>query len=240
LVITYRPVLLEANTLKSVQFSNAIPVETIRAAQGRISDICTRSPLTRWQRIQRDHCYEDAKGALIHPFADADVMAGNGTITLEILDDLPDVDAIVVPYGGGGLSCGIASAIKVLRPAVNVYAAEAQNAAPLAASLQYGPAVDISYESSFVTGMGAPFVFPSMWPLAKGLLDKSIVVPPKDIAEAIRRMATRSCIIAEGAGAVAPAAALTGKAGSGKIVAIVSGGIMDTRTLISILSDELF
>lgn len=195
-------------------------------------------PFVEYQDIQRDHRCDRVAGTLIHPFADSDVIAGNGTIALEILEDLPDVDAVVVPFGGGGLSCGIASAVRASRPGVKVYACEVENAAPLAASLAAGRPVTIDFSSSFVSGMGAPFVFPRMWPVARDLLDGSLVAPVEEIAASIRLLAERNRIIAEGAGAVAPAVALSGKVGGKKIVAIVSGGVIDTDTLLTIPGGE--
>ncbi len=204
-------------------------------------------PFHVYQEIQRRHtwsglldCPPDSplNGLLIHPFADPAVMAGNGTIGLEILEDLPEVDAVLVPYGGGGLSCGIASAIKALKPDVRVLACEVETAAPLAASLAASMPVQVSYIASFVSGMGAPSVFPEMWPLAQQLLDGSLVVTLDQVRTAIRWLATNSHIIVEGAGAVPVAAALDGLAGRGKIACIVSGGNIDLQLLVSILQEE--
>src|SRR5207237_546420 len=153
------------------------------------------------------------EGLFVHAFSDPDVMAGNGTIGLEILDDLPDVDSIVVPYGGGGLSCGIASAIRAHKPDVKVYAAEVETAAPLAASWSAGEPVEIRYTPSFVDGIGAPRVFPEMWRLARQLLDGSLVASLPEVASAVRLLAERNRVIAEGAGATPVAVALAGKAG---------------------------
>jgi threonine dehydratase len=133
------------------------------------------------------------------------------------------------------LSCGIASALRSLKPGINVYACEVNTAAPLAASLAAGRPTQVEYTASFVSGMGAPFVFPEMWPLASHLLDGSLVVTLAEVARAIKRMAERNHVIAEGAGAVPVAAALSGQAGTGKIVCVVSGGNLDTDKVISIL-----
>src|SRR5437868_4519994 len=166
-------------------------------------------------------------------------MAGNGTIGLEILEELPDVDAIVVPYGGGGLSCGIASAVRALKPSVKVYAAEVATAAPLAASWANGAPVEVEYIPSFVDGIGAPRVFPEMWQLARQLLDGSLVSSVPEIANAVRLLAERARVVAEGAGAASVAAALAGRAGSGKIACIVSGGCIDAHKLAAILQGEV-
>lgn len=204
-------------------------------------------PFHIYQEIQRCHAWSGLldslpdsplNGLLIHPFADQAVMAGNGTIGLEILEDLPEVEAVLVPYGGGGLSCGIASAIKARKPHVRLLACEVETAAPLAASLAAGKPVEVSYTASFVSGMGAPTVFPEMWPLAQQLLDGSLVVTLDQVRAAIRWLAIFSHVIAEGAGAVAVAAALTGLAGHGKIACLVSGGNIDPHLLASILQEE--
>jgi len=205
------------------------------AAINRLGARIVKTPFGDYQQIQRQHSFKAMSGTLIHPFSDAAVMAGNAVIGLEILDDLPDVDAILVPYGGGGLSCGIAAAVRALRPQVKVFACEVESAAPLAASLSAGKPVEVEYRASFVSGIGAPFVFPEMWPLASRLLDGSLVVSLEQVAAAIQRMAGRAHIIAEGAGAVATAAALAGMAGKGKVACIVSGSNIDLDKLINIL-----
>ncbi len=195
-------------------------------------------PFADYQQIQREHQYEGMRGRLIHPFADAAVMAGNGVIGLEILEDLPNLETVIIPYGGGGLSCGIASAVRALKPEVCILAAETDTAAPLAASLAAGRPVSVSYTPSFISGIGAPFVFEDMWPLASALLDGSVAVSLEEVRQAMRIMGEYNHIITEGAGAVATAAALSGKAGSGKIVCIVSGGNIDRDVFTKILQSE--
>jgi threonine dehydratase len=194
-------------------------------------------PFAEYQSVQKEGAHPAMKGLLIHPFADEAVMAGNGTIGLEILEDLPEVDVILVPYGGGGLSCGIASATAT-QQRVKVEAVEVATAAPLTASLAAGKMVEAAYQSSFVSGMGAPFVFPQMWPLASRLLSGSRVVELKQVADAIRLLAERHHIIVEGAGAVALAAALEMKEIK-KVVCVVSGGNINAERLIKILHGEL-
>ena len=194
------------------------------------------APFQQWFEILRTHTFDGMSGQFIHPVSDPAVMAGNGTIALEILEDLPGVDALVVPYGGGGLSCGIASAIRALAPRVRVYACEVETAAPLAASLAAGAPTPIDYRASFVDGIGGPFVLPDMWPLASRLLDGSLVVSLAEVADAIRLLAMRQRVIAEGAGAAPVAAALAGKAGRGKVACIVSGGNIDPAKLAKILA----
>ncbi len=196
-------------------------------------------PFARYQEIQRERACDEMRGVLIHPFADMAVMAGNGTIGLELLEDLPDLDAVVIPYGGGGLSIGIAAALRAVKPGVKIYAAEVKSGAPLAASFQAGRPVEVPYQHSFVNGIGAPFVFPGMWEMASALLDGSIPVSVAQVAEAVRMIALRQRVIAEGAGAVALAAALTGRAGGRKIACIVSGGNLDLEHLVTILRGEI-
>jgi threonine dehydratase len=179
------------------------------------------------------------RGMLIHPFGDDAVMAGNATIGLEILEDLPDVDVIVIPYGGGGLSCGIASAVRALRPQVKVYAAEVGTGAPLAASLAAGMPVKTAFTPSFVSGIGGPLVFTEMWNMASRLLDGALVVGLSDVAEAIRVLCRHVHVVAEGAGAVALAAALSGKMRDARIACVVSGGNIDTSKLIQIMQGEV-
>jgi threonine dehydratase len=162
-------------------------------------------------------------------------MAGNGTIGLEILDDLPDADAIVIPFGGGGLSSGIASAVRARRSDVRIWAAEVETAAPLAASLAAGEARTIERQPSFVDGIGGKSVLDEMWPLVRRLLDGSLVVTLRQVADAIRLLIERNRVVAEGAGAAPVAAALAGQAGSGKVVCVVSGGNIDTAPLLAIL-----
>lgn len=191
-----------------------------------------------WQAlVERGH--PALAGLFVHPFADPVVMAGNGTIGLEIVEQLPDVDAVVVPFGGGGLSCGIACAVKALRPEVRVFAAEVATAAPLAASLAAGHPVTVDRAPSFVDGIGGRGMLADMWPLASSVLDGSIVVSVDEVADALRLLATRNRIIAEGAGAAALAAALTARAGNGRVVAVISGGNIDLRAISTILQGGL-
>lgn len=192
----------------------------------------------QWMEVFETRRYAGLEGLFVHAFSDPAVMAGNGTIGLETLEDLPDVEAVVVPYGGGGLSCGIASALRALKPGVQIYAAEVETAAPLAASWAAGKPIEIDYTPSFVDGIGAPRVFPEMWELARQLLDGSLVIPVREVAAAVGLLAERNRVIAEGAGATPVAAALAGKAGTGKVVCIVSGGNIDAGKLVKILRGE--
>jgi threonine dehydratase len=187
-----------------------------------------------WQTVEQ-HRSSRMAGRLVHPFDDDHFIAGNGTLGLEILEDLPDVDAIVGAVGGGGLLSGVASAIRAVRPSVQVFAAEPESAAPLAESLKNGCASRFdAWRPSFVDGAGGKSVLASMWPLLSRLVAGSIVVPLTDVAAAMRLVAERCRVIAEGAAACAVAAALTGRA-RGRIVAIVSGGNIDLSTFASLV-----
>jgi threonine dehydratase len=214
--------------------------ETKLAAITRMGAEIIKLPFDEWWQVLVTHGYEPLDDRLfIHPVSDRAVMAGNGTIGLEILEDVPDVDAVVVPYGGGGLSCGIASALRALKPGVKVFAAEVQTAAPLAASLRAGTPTEAGYEASFVDGIGSRSVLREMWPLAARLLAGSLVVPVPEVASAVRLLAERNRVIAEGAGATSVAAALTGGAGSGTVVCVISGGNIDSGKLARIMAGEV-
>ncbi len=213
--------------------------ETKLAAIVRLGARVERIPFDAWFEILATRRHPGMEGLFIHPVSDPAVMAGNGTIALEILEDLPEVDTIVVPYGGGGLSCGIASAIRALKPKVKVYACEVETAAPLAASLAAGKPTRVTYTASFVDGIGGPFVLPEMWPLVRDLLAGSLVVPLPEVAAAVRILAERQRVIAEGAGAVSVAAALSGSAGPGRVACVVSGGNIDSARLAHILAGEM-
>jgi threonine dehydratase len=196
-------------------------------------------PFGDWWDVILSHEYPGMNEAFIHPVSDPRVIAGNGTIGLEIVEDLPDVDAVIVPYGGGALSCGIATAVGALRPEARVFAAEVATAAPLAASLEAGEPVTVDYTPSFVDGIGGKSVLPEMWPLSQSLLAGSIVTSLEEVAQALRLLVTRNRVVAEGAAAAAVAAALTGRAGSGNVVAVVSGGNIDLGELTGILQGRV-
>ena len=197
----------------------------------------TKVPFDEWWQIIVTHEHAGQTGVFVHPVSDRAVIAGNGTIGLELVEDLPDLDAVVVPYGGGGLSSGIASALRALKPEVPVYAAEVATAAPLAAAFAAGEPTEVEYIASFVDGIGSNRVLDEMWPLVKELLAGSLVASLEDVAAAVRLLAVRNRVIAEGAGATGVAAALNGDAGTGKVVCIVSGGNIDTARLATILSE---
>ncbi len=194
-------------------------------------------PFDDWWNVLVNHGHKDLEGLFIHPVSNPAVIAGNGTIGLEIYEDLPDVDAVVVPYGGGGLSSGIACALRELKPEVEVYAAEVETAAPLAPSLAAGEPRSVSYEKSFVDGIGAKSVLLEMWPLLREVLAGSLVVSLDQVRSAIRLLAERNRVVAEGAGATSLAAALSGKGLSGNVVCVISGGNIDPGVLAEILAD---
>jgi threonine dehydratase len=190
-----------------------------------------------WWRAFETRTFPGVEATFIHAFDDLNVMAGNGTIALEIMEDLPEVDAVVIPWGGGGLTCGIATAMRALHSKCKIYAAEVGTAAPLAASLAAGSPQVVDYQTSFVDGIGAKLVFPQMLERAQQLIDGSLVAELDQVKSALRLMAERNRIIAEGAGACALACALAGKAGGGKVVCIVSGGNIDFAKLCEILTN---
>ena len=209
------------------------------AAIRRLGADYVKVPFDEWWQVMVDHRYGPlVDRVFVHPFRDPRVMAGNGTIALEILEDLPDVDAVIVPYGGGGLSCGIASALRPARREANVYASEVETAAPLAASIEAGRPVEVPYTPSFVDGIGGKALLEEMWPLARFLLAGSLVVSLEQTAAAVRLLAERNHVVAEGAGATPVAAALTGAAGPGKVVCVVSGGNIDPATLARIMTGQ--
>ncbi|MGI8919719.1 MAG: threonine ammonia-lyase [Pyrinomonadaceae bacterium] len=208
-------------------------IKAIERLGGRV----IRVPFTDWWRAFETRTFPGVEATFIHAFDDLNVMAGNGTIALEILEDLPEFDAVVVPWGGGGLSCGIAAALRALNSKCKVYAAEVATAAPLVASLAAGTPTAVDYQPSFVDGIGAKVVFPQMLERAKHLLDGALVAGLDEVKEAVRLLAERNRIIAEGAGACALACALAGKAGTGKVVCIVSGGNIDFSKLCEIFTE---
>jgi threonine dehydratase len=173
-------------------------------------------------------------GVFVHAFSDRDVMAGNATIGLELVQDLPSVAAVYVPYGGGGLSCGIASAVKQLVPEVQVIACEPATAAPLAASMAAGSMQRPAFVPSFVDGAGGPYVYPEMFELAQQLIDRAVAISLDETAAVVRLLADRAHVVAEGAGALSVAAALH-HTGPGPVVCIVSGGNINMSWLATIL-----
>ncbi len=224
-----------------VPFSVVVPDHapaTKLAAIERLGGSIVKVPFDDWWHVITTHEFEGQRGFFVHPVSDPAVIAGNATIGLELLEDLPDLDAVVVPYGGGGLSSGIASALRALRPEIPVFAAEVATAAPLAAALAAGRPVEVTYTASFVDGIGSTTVLEEMWPLVNGLLAGSLVAELDEVAASVRLLVDRNRIVAEGAGATAVAVTLGGAAGGGKVVCIVSGGNIDVTKLVAILSES--
>jgi threonine dehydratase len=213
--------------------------ETKLAAIRRLGGTIIKVPFDEWWQVLLTRKFEGCKGLFVHPVSDPAVIAGNGTIGLEILEDLPDVGTVLIPYGGGGLSSGIASAIRALKPATKIFACEVETASPLSVSLEAGEPRTVNYTASFVDGIGGKSILTEMWPMVRDLLDGSLVMPLTAVASAIRLLAERNHVVAEGAGATPVAAALSGNAGSGKIVCVVSGGNIDPAILARILNNEI-
>jgi len=204
-------------------------------AIARLGGAVVKVPFERWWEAMEEGSYPDAGGYFVHPVMNDAVMAGNGTIGLELVEDLEGIDTVLVPWGGGGLATGIASALAQLRPSTRVFACEPETGAPLTASLAAGQSVPVAYTPSFVDGAGGKGLLPAMWERARPLLAGSVVVSLDDAAAAVRLLAERARVVAEGAGALAVAAALSGRAGSGRIVCIVSGGNIDASRFAAIL-----
>ncbi len=206
------------------------------AAIERLGGKVLKLPYDGWWDAIVTSRVDGVEGLFVHPVQDPGVMAGNGTIGLEVLADLPAPDAVVIPYGGGGLTVGIASAIKALRPETKIFTAEPETGAALAAAFAAGQPTDVDYQASFVDGSGSRRVLDSMWPLVTPLVDGALSIPVAEVAAAVRLLAERARVVAEGAGALALAAALSGRAGSGRVVCIVSGGNINLSTLTEILN----
>ena len=223
----------------TVVVPNGAPRTKLEAIQ-RLGAQTISLPYDDWWNVLVTHRYAPLEPAhFIHPVSDVAVMAGNGTIGLEILEDVPDVNGVLVPFGGGGLSCGIATAIRTLRPEVRVYGCEVDTAAPLAAAFAAGGPVQTPRAASFVDGIGGPAVLLEMWPPAVRLLAGSLVVSVPEVASAIRELVVHAAIVAEGAAGAAVAAGLKGLAGPGGCVAVVSGGNIDPEVLATILAGQV-
>jgi threonine dehydratase len=210
-------------------------IDAIERYGGRV----IRVPYEEWWQVLVTGRYEAEGGMFVHPVADERVMAGNGTIGLELLEQLDGFDAVVVPYGGGGLLTGIASAVKPARPGVRFYSAEPETGAPAAATLAAGAAAAFEYTPSFVDGSGSLELIPAVWEHASQVLDGAFAVPLAEVSAAIRTLAERTRVVAEGAGALAVAVALSGRVGGARIVCIVSGGNIDATVFARILQGEM-
>jgi threonine dehydratase len=207
-------------------------IETLGAQVVRVS-------FADWWRAIVEHRHPGLDGLFIHPVSNPAILAGNGTIGLEILEDLPDADAIVAPFGGGGLSCGIACAARALGSAARVVACEVETAAPLTAALAHGAPTEVPYTATFVEGVGGSSVLAEMWPLARQVLAGSAVVTMRQVADAVRLLAERARLIVEGAAATTLAAVLSGQVEGRKIVCVISGGNLGNERLVKILGGEI-
>jgi threonine dehydratase len=214
----------------SVMVMDTAPETKLRSIQALGATIVKATYEECWQTVER-HGSGRMTGCFVHPFDDDHFISGNGTLGLEILEDLPDVDAVIAPIGGGGLLAGVAAAIRAVRPGARVYAAEPETAAPLSVSFRQGSAsIFEQWQSSFVDGAGGRSVLPTMWPLMKEFVEGSLVVTLDDAARAMKRVADRVHVIMEGAAACAVAAALSpefASRGHKNVVAVVSGGNID-------------
>ncbi|HZQ15256.1 MAG TPA: pyridoxal-phosphate dependent enzyme [Gaiellaceae bacterium] len=209
-------------------------VAAIERYGGRVLKV----PYDEWWETLVSGRSERAEGLFVHPVADDRVLAGNGTIGLELLEQLDGFDAVVVPYGGGGLLTGIASAVKAERPGVRFYSAEPATGAPVAATLAAGAPTEVEYTPSFVDGSGSRALIPQVWAHVEGLIDGGFALPLDEVASAMRVVAERARVIPEGAGALAPAAALSGRVEGRRIVCIVSGGNIDASVFARVLQGE--
>lgn len=176
---------------------------------------------------------------LINPVTDQAVLSGNGSIGMEIVEDLPEVDVVLTPYGGGSMTTGVASAVKALRPEAKVFAVEDENAAPVAAALAAGRIVDIETRPSFIKSIGGPSLVPQLWPIARELIDGAVSVSLEQVTEAMRLLFAKSKVVAEGAGAASLAAALTSEHARGNIVCVISGGNIDAAAYSAVLAGNI-
>lgn len=192
-------------------------------------------PYAEWWSTLAAHGREGMRGTFVHPVADRAVIAGNGTIGIEIIEDLPDVDAVLVPVGGGGLVAGIATAIRALAPRAKVFGCEVATATPLTAAFAANAPVTVERTPSFVDGIGGRGVLPEMWPLLRALLDGALVSSLAEVGHSVRLLMERAHVVAEGAGATPVAAALADRGGHGKIVCVVSGGNIDSAVFAELL-----
>jgi threonine dehydratase len=195
-----------------------------------------RVPFDRWWQVFTERRFDGRPGTFVHAFDDQRVMDGNGTIGLEVIEDVPDVDTVLIPWGGGGLACGIAAAIRASGRPCRILACEVENAAPLAASLAAGHPVETIYERSFIDGIGSKTVMPGMYALARELLDGVLVATVAEVESAVATLFRNNRVVAEGAGACAVAVARSGRLGDASVVCVVSGGNIDPATLFDIVA----
>ena len=212
--------------------------ETKLAAIRRLGGTIIKVPYATWWEVIVTHHYAGMSGLFVHPVSDPAVIAGNGSIGLEIMEDMPDVETVLVPYGGGGLCAGIASAIHAIKPTVKVISVEPDTAAGFYTSRAAGQPAEAAFTPSFVDGAGSRSALADMWPLTSQVLDDACTVSLSQVAAAIKLMIERNRVVAEGAGALATAAALAGRS-HGKTVCVVSGGNIDSAKISKILANEI-
>jgi threonine dehydratase len=223
------------STVVAIETAPAAKIERMRALGAKLILVPYE---VAWQALE-ERAYPGAEGTFVHPFDDDNFIAGHATMGLEILEDEPETAAVIAAIGGGGLVTGLGSAIKVLKPDTKVWGAEPETAAPAALSFAEGsPQVFKNWQTSFVDGAGGQSMFPRMWERMKPLVDGYIVVTLEQTKAAMRMMAEKARVISEGAGALPLAAALTGKAGNGPIVAIVSGGNIDLKKFCELIESQ--
>lgn len=211
------------------------PAAKLRAIE-RLGGTAIPVPFDRWWQAMEEGAFPGLGGHFVHPVRDPAVIAGNGTIGLEIAEQLEDVDAVLVPWGGGGLTTGIASALAAVSPGTHIVACEPETAAAVSAALAAGGPAPVDYAPSFVDGAGAKTLLPDMWERARPLLAGAVAVTLDETAAAIRLLVERAHVVAEGAGALSVAAALRGAGGPGRVVCVVSGGNIDASRLAAILA----
>ena len=223
------------STVVAIETAPAAKIERMRALGAKLILVPYE---VAWQALEA-RSYPGAEGTFVHPFDDDNFIAGHATMGLEILEDEPETAAVIAAIGGGGLITGVGSAIKALKPDTQVWGAEPETAAPAALSFEKGsPQVFKNWEASFVDGAGGQSMFPRMWERMKPITDGFIVVTLEQTKAAMRMMAEKARVVAEGAGALPLAAALTGKAGKGPIVAIVSGGNIDLKKFCELIGSR--
>jgi threonine dehydratase len=227
----------EAGVSATVVAPDHAPEAKIAAIE-RLGGTVVKVPFERWWQALVEGRVDGDGEFFVHPVSDPCVMAGNGTIGLEIADEL-EPDAVVIPVGGGGLLSGIASALRVACPRTRIIAVEPETAAPLTASFAAGAPTEVAYRPSFVDGAGGRSILPGMWPLLQELVTEAVTVSLDETAHAVRLLLERARVVAEGAGALSTAAAVAGRAGSGRVVCIVSGGNIDLHVLARIASGDV-
>lgn len=218
----------------SVVMPDSAPRTKVDAVR-RLGATIVQVPYDEWWQTLVDRGRPGMAGTFVHPVADGAVIAGNGTIGLEIVEELDNVDAVLVPFGGGGLVSGIASVVRTLSPSTKIYGCEVATSTPLTAALAADAPVTVDRTPSFVDGIGGRGVLPEMWPLVRSLVSGSLVAPLEDVANAVRLLVERARIVAEGAGATPVAAARAGGAGNGRLVCVVSGGNIDASVLAELI-----